>query len=59
MTLCTYGPPAERKRRWILKFEDAEVGDMHFGDEGEAMRAFATFSAAYTCTLFVTAEVKP
>lgn len=55
MTLCTFGPPAERERRWILKFEDADVGDMHFAAEPDAMRAFERYSGAYTCTLFVTA----
>lgn len=55
MTLCTFGPPAERERRWILKFEDADVGDMHFAAEPDAMRAFERYSGAFTCTLFVTA----
>lgn len=56
MTLCTYGPPAERKRRWILKFDDPDAGDMHFAAEPDAMRAFERYSGSWTCTLFVTAE---
>lgn len=52
--LCTFGPPHERKRHWILKFEDADVGDMHFDDQAEAMAAFDKHSMGYTCTLFST-----
>lgn len=60
MTLCTYGPPKERERHWILKFDDRDVDDMHYTVEADAMRAFERYSGAYTCTLFVTAEfVKP
>lgn len=55
MTLCTFGPPDERERRWILKFEDVDVDDMHFTAEPDAMRAFDRYSGAFTCTLFVTA----
>ena len=54
--LCTFGPPANRKRRWILKFEDRDVADMHFDDEGEAMHAWNLAKDNWTCTLFVTAE---
>lgn len=54
--LCTYGPPSERKRHWILKFEDADKGDMHFDDEAEALRMFFRCDVAWNCTLFVTAE---
>jgi len=56
MTLCTFGPPSERTKYWILKFEDYDVGDMHFTVEPDAMRAFERYSQTYTCTLFVTAE---
>lgn len=56
MSLCTFGPPAERQRQWILKFEDADVDDMFFAAEPDAMRAFERYSGAFTCTLFVTAE---
>lgn len=56
MPLCTFGPPAERKRYWILKFEDRDVGDMHFTVEPDAMRAWDRYKDSYTCTLFVTAE---
>ena len=54
--LCTFGPPSERKRRWILKFEDADVGDMHFNNETEAMMKWYQAKDNWTCTLFVTAE---
>lgn len=57
--LCTYGPPNERKRHWILKFEDADKDDMHFEDEQEAMRMFNRCKDNWTCTLFVTAEFVP
>jgi hypothetical protein len=52
--LCTFGPRAERKRHWILKFEDADIEDMHFDDQDEALSAFGKHSMGYTCTLFST-----
>ena len=55
-TLRTFGPSAERERRWILKFEDADVGDMYYVTEPDAMRAWDRYKDTYTCTLFVTAE---
>lgn len=55
--LCTFGQPAERKPQWILKFEDADVGDMHFDDEVEAIENFKRFTVTYNCTLFVTAAL--
>lgn len=54
--LCTYGPPHERKRRWVLRFDDPDRGEMHFDDEGEAMSMFNKCTMNWTCTLFVTAE---
>lgn len=57
--LCTYGPPAERKRYWLLKFDDPDKGTMHFNDEVEAMRAWDRCRDNWTCTLFVTAEFVP
>lgn len=54
--LCTDGPIANRERRWILKFEDADMGDMHFDNESEAMRNWDRAKDNWTCTLFVTAE---
>lgn len=53
--VCTFGIPAERKRHWILKFEDADVGDMHFDDEEMAHDQFKQCSVNWNCTLFVTA----
>ena len=58
-TLCTHGPEPERKRHWILKFEDADKEDMHFDDEAEAMKMFVLHTIQWNCTLFVTAEFKP
>jgi hypothetical protein len=40
-----------------LKFEDADVGDMHFNDKTEAVAAFKRFETAWCCTLLVTAEM--
>ena len=54
--ICTFGPPAERRRHWILIFEDADVGDMHFDDELEAHEAFERYDDHLNCTLFVTTE---
>lgn len=52
--LCTYGPPAERKRTWVIKFEDADMGDMFFTDEKEALETFDRASLNWNCTLFET-----
>ena len=57
--LCTYGPPAERERRWILKFDDPDKATMHFFNEPDAMRMFDRCKDNWTCTLFVTAEFVP
>jgi hypothetical protein len=57
--LCTYGPEEERKPHWILKFEDADKGDMHFDDGAEAMKMFAICNMTWNCTLYVTARFKP
>lgn len=57
--LCTFGPPKERRRHWILKFEDTDRDDMHFDDEGQAMRMFVHCADNWTCTLFVTASYNP
>ena len=54
--LCTFGPPLERQRRWVLTFEDADVEDMHFDNEDEAMQKFKVMSDMWNCTLLVTAE---
>lgn len=56
--LCTYGPPGERKRLWILKFEDADVADMHFDSEDEALETFRRKSDSWTCTLLSTHEIQ-
>lgn len=53
--LCTFGPPAERKPHFILKFEDNDVGDMHFRDRDLAIATFKQHSYNWNCTLFETA----
>lgn len=55
-SLCTYGPPLDRKPHWILKFEDADRGEMHFDNEDEAHSAFDKYEGNWTCTLYVTAR---
>lgn len=55
--LCTYGPPNERQQYWILKFEDADVDDMHFRNSDEAYAAFRRYTTAWNCTLFCIAEL--
>lgn len=54
--LCTYGPPSERKRVWLLHFDDPSKGYGVYHDEGEAMRAWYRAKDNWTCTLFVIAE---
>lgn len=58
MTLCTYGPPGARRRHWLLRFDDPDKGDMRFNNESEAMRMFKRCTDNWTCTLFVTAELR-
>lgn len=55
--LCTFGPPQERRRRYILKFEDADMADMHFDDKVEAVAEFLKRQGMWTCTLFGTVEI--
>lgn len=52
--LCTFGPPEERKKRWVLVFEDAEVGRMYFDDQEAAIQMFKKMTDNWNCTLFVT-----
>ena len=54
--LCTDGPPAERERRWLLKFNDPDKGFAFFDNEAEAMRAWDRAKDTWTCTLFMTAD---
>lgn len=56
--LCTFGPPDKRRPYWILKFEDADMADMHFGDnEAEAIKAFRRYEVTWNCTLMTTAQL--
>lgn len=57
--LCTDGPPNERERLWLLKFDDADKGYALYRNESEAMRAWDRAKDNWTCTLFVTAEFVP
>lgn len=60
MTLCTYGPPFERERKWLLTFDDPAQGIAIYDNEGEAMRAWDRAKDNWTCTLWVIADfVKP
>jgi hypothetical protein len=47
-----------RKPMWILKFEDADRGEMHFDNELDAHRSFEDFAVTWNCTLFETAPRK-
>lgn len=61
--LATYGEPGRRRTVWILRFEDAEVGEMTFDSSiyGEldaellAREAFEKHIQNWNCTLFHTA----
>jgi len=55
-TLASFG--TERKRIWILKFEDADRGDMNFDDESDAHHAYENFSVGWNCTLLETSDRK-
>lgn len=50
--LCTFGPPGEREQRYVLHFEDRDMGRMYFNTSVEAFDAFRRFATSYTCTLF-------
>lgn len=58
LDFCTYGPPAERKRRWIILFDEPDRGMMVFDDEAEAHTAWDRAKDNWTCTLFETAKRK-
>lgn len=57
--LCTYGPESERRRVWLLWFDDPDRGYSLYRDEAEAMRAWDRAKDSWTCTLFATAEFVP
>jgi hypothetical protein len=62
--LCSFGEPAKRRQKWLLVFQDAEVGTMVFdaalyGDaEAEllAREAYHSASVQWNCTLFKVAD---
>jgi len=55
---CTSGPPDERKRQWIIFFDDPDKGVMVFDDELEAHKKWDQAKDNWTCTLFETSERK-
>lgn len=55
---CTDGPPAERKRVWVLLFDDADKGRAVFDNEVEAHTAWDKAKDHWTCTLLETCERK-
>ena len=55
--LCTYGPPAERKRRWLLRFDDPDRGECSFHDEQKTVEFFRRAADQWTCTLFATTDM--
>lgn len=65
--LATFGEPARRHTVWILRYLDAEVGDMHWdaqthGEIGAETMARAAYAAAignWNCTLYRTATLVP
>lgn len=54
--LCCPGPPSERKRKWILLYEDTEVGMAVFDNREEAIAFFRRADDNWTCTLFETVD---
>lgn len=55
---CTSGPPSERKRRWVVMFDDPDQGTLVFDSEAEAHGAWDRAKDNWTCTLFETCERK-
>jgi hypothetical protein len=54
--LASFG--VDRKRVWILKFEDADRGDMFFDREVPAHAMYEKASVTWNCTLLETSERK-
>lgn len=52
--LCTYGPPAERRRVWVVIFDDPDQHMRVFHDRDEAIYYWTRYSESWACTLFVT-----
>ncbi len=42
------------KQQWILIFEDAEVSNMYFDNEVEAVEAYERYNSSWNMTLFAT-----
>lgn len=65
--LATFGEPARRHTVWILRYLDADIGDMHWdaqvhgeiGAETMARAAYAGAIGNWNCTLFRTAPLIP
>lgn len=58
MDFCTSGSPDERKRQWIIVFDDADMGIMFFDDEQAAHTKWDSAKDNWTCTLYETSERK-
>lgn len=62
--LCSFGEPAKRRQKWMIIFQDAEVGnvlydaDLYGDAEAEllAREAYHGASVQWNCTLFKVAE---
>lgn len=51
-----------QRDRWVIIFDDAERGPMHFSGEGAEEAAHRTFKRmlmAWSCRLFKTIEINP
>lgn len=50
---CAPGPASEQSRRWLLRFDDASLGDAVFENEIDALNAFGRAEAmGWNCHLF-------
>lgn len=52
--LCTFGPIEERKKIWIIRFEDNDKVDLIFYDEEQAIRRYEVYAEMWNCTLLGT-----
>ncbi len=49
----------DRKKTWLLRFEDADEDDMIFDNEADARSAYGRHSFTWNCTLFETSALSP
>jgi len=52
-------PADEDRQRWVLSFDDAEMGCAEYDNEADARKAFAEAELHWNCHLFVSVPREP